>query len=212
MRVIDMQTWPRREHFKAFNANPQPHFSMTANLEVTDFYRAVKFSGASYTVAMMYAIARAANAIPEMRCRIRGESVVEHEVVHPSATILAEDELFRFCNVEYTEDFQEFAQRVVQVIAYVRGHPGLVDDHGRDDYLFMTAIPWVSFTSFSHPGHLHPANSIPQFAWGKRFDEGALLKMPLTVMVHHAVVDGLHVGRFYEKIQEIFHQPELVFG
>ena len=212
MRIIDMQTWPRREHFKAYNASAMPHFSMTANLDLTAYYPAVKRSGASYTVAVMYAIARAANAVPELRCRIRGDTVVEHETVHPSTTILAEDELFRFLSVEYAPDFPVFARRAAERMAYVRQHVTLQDEPGRDDFLFMTSIPWVSFTSFTHPGHLNAADSIPLFAWGKRFAEGGLIKMPLSVTVHHAVVDGLHVGRFYEQIQEIFSRPEVVFG
>jgi chloramphenicol O-acetyltransferase len=32
------------------------------------------------------AVSRAANAAPELRCRIRGEMVIEHAVVHPSIT------------------------------------------------------------------------------------------------------------------------------
>ena len=212
MRIIDMQSWPRRGHFKAFNASANPHFSMCVNLDLTAFYPAVKGSGASFTVAVVYAVARAANAVPELRCRIRGETVVEHAVVHPSTTILAKDELFRFCQIDYTQDFQVFAARAGEKIAYALSQEGLDDDLGRDDLLFMTAIPWVSFTSFTHPGHLHPAHSIPQFAWGKRFAQGRLTRMPLEIQVHHALVDGLHVGRFYEQIQGIFHQPELVFG
>ena len=96
MRTIDMQTWPRREHFKIFNSFDQPHFNMCANVDLTTFYRVVKQSGISFTSAIVYVLARASNDIPEFRYRIRGESVVEYEVVHPSATILVDDDLFSF--------------------------------------------------------------------------------------------------------------------
>jgi chloramphenicol O-acetyltransferase type A len=86
------------------------------------------------------------------------------------------------------------------------------EDQGRDDLLFMTAIPWVSFTSFMHPLKLYPADSVPRFAWGKFFQDGKSLKMPLSVQGHHAVMDGLHVGRFYEEIQTYLNQPEIIFG
>ena len=212
MRFIDMQTWPRREHFQAFNACANPHFSLCANLDLTAFRQAVKQSGTSFTVAMVYAISRISNGIPQFRYRIRGEAVVEHEIVHPSATILAQNDLFTFCTIEYTQDFHDFAARAAQTMAYVRAHPTLKDDPGRDDFLFMTAIPWVSFTAFVPPGHVHPAHSIPQFAWGKLFDEGKAIKMPVNVQVHHALVDGIHVGRFFEQLQDYFHRPELVLG
>jgi chloramphenicol O-acetyltransferase type A len=76
----------------------------------------------------------------------------------------------------------------------------------------MTAIPWVSFTSFMHPMHLHPADSVPRFAWGKFFEDGTLLKMPLSVQGHHALMDGIHMGRFYAEVQDYLDHPSLVLG
>ena len=212
MREIDMHTWPRREHFRLYNAFNHPHFSMCANVDITSFYPTVKEHGVSITVAIVYATSRAANSIPEFRYRIREEKVIEHEVVHPSVTILTDDDLFSFCEFNYTENFSRFAANAERSMADARDRPTLKDEPGRDDYLFMTAIPWVSFTSFTHPMRLHPADSIPRFAWGKFFEEGGLMKMPLEVQGHHAVMDGLHMGRFYTAVQNYLHQPDLFLG
>jgi len=38
------------------------------------------------------------------------------------------------------------------------------------------------------------------------------LKMPLSVQGHHAVMDGIHMGRFYETVQDYLHHPEVVLG
>ena len=212
MRYIDMQNWLRRKHFKFFNAYEQPHFGMSANVDLTKFYPVVKKRGFSSTVAIVYVLSRVANAIPEFRYRIRGEKVVEHEIVHPSITILTGDDLFSFCTLDYIERFSEFAARATERIAYVQEHPTLEDEPGQDNLLFMTAIPWVSFTSLMHPIQLRPADSVPRFAWGKFYEDGEFLKMPLAVQVHHALMDGIHVGRYYKKLQDYLHHPGLVLG
>jgi chloramphenicol O-acetyltransferase type A len=31
--------------------------------------------------------------------------------------------------------------------------------------------------------------------------------MPVSVEVHHALVDGIHVGRFLERFQTLLRQP-----
>ncbi len=31
--------------------------------------------------------------------------------------------------------------------------------------------------------------------------------MPLAVQVHHALMDGVHVGKFYARIQEYLSEP-----
>jgi chloramphenicol O-acetyltransferase type A len=209
MRYLDMQTWPRREHFKVFGAFDHPHFGMVANLDITAFHAAVKQRGFSITIAIVYVIARAANSIPEFRYRLRPEGVVEHEIVHPSFTVLVDEDTFTFCNCEYNQDFKAFTETVVKQIAFVKANPSLKDKSQRDDMLFMTAIPWVSFTSFMHPMHLNPADSVPRFAWGKFFEEGRSLKMPLGVQVHHALMDGLHVGRYYAEVERCFNHPEI---
>ena len=212
MRYIDMQTWPRRDHFRLFSSFNHPHFSMCANVDVTAFYPFVKRHGYSLTVSMVYVIARASNSIPEFRQRIRGDQVVEHEIVNPGFTILIDKDLFTFCAVEYTENFSEFASRVANNVAYVKAHPDLENNAEKDDVLYMSPIPWVSFTSFSHPMQLHPADSVPRFAWGKYFQESETWKMPLSVQGHHAVMDGIHMGRFYETVQDYLHHPEAVLG
>jgi chloramphenicol O-acetyltransferase type A len=212
MRTIDIETWSRREHFQFLSTFDLPHFGMCANVDLTTFYPAVKQWGTSITVAIVYVLARAANTIPEFRQRIRGGAVVEHEVVHPSWTVLRDADLFTFCAVEYTEDFSLFAARAAEQMAYMKEHPTLEDEPGRDDLLFMTAIPWVSFTSFLHPLHLHPVDSVPRLAWGKFFTEGASLKMPLGVQVHHALMDGIHAGRFYGEVEGLLREPDLVLG
>jgi chloramphenicol O-acetyltransferase type A len=212
MRHINLESWPRREHFKVFGAFDHPHFGMCANVDLTAFYPFVKRHGISFTVAIVYVLARAANAIPEFRYRIRAGKVVEHEIVHPSGTILTDEDLFTFCTFDYIENFSEFAARAAEQIAYVKEHLTLEDEPGQDDLLFMTAIPWVSFTSFMHPLHLDPADSVPRFAWGKFFEEGKFLKMPLSVQGHHALMDGVHMGRFYAEVEDYLHHPGSVLG
>ena len=212
MRHINLETWSRREHFKVFSAFDHPHFSMCANVDLTTFYPVVRQRGISFNVATVYVLARAANAIPEFRYRIRAGEVVEHEIVHPATTILTNEDLFTFCTFDYTEDFSLFAARAAEQIAYVKEHLTLEDEPGRDDLLFMTAIPWVSFTSFMHPMHLHPADSVPRFAWGKFFEDGEFLKMPLDVQAHHALMDGVHVGRYFAEVEDYLHHPGSVLG
>jgi chloramphenicol O-acetyltransferase type A len=189
-----------------------PHFGLCANVELTAFYPYVKKMGISFNVAIVYLLARAANEIPECRQRIRKGEVVEHDIVHPSTTVLAGEDLFSFCPIPYSEKFSIFAPRAAERIAYVQEHRTVEDDPGRDDLLYLTAMPWVSFTSVVHPIDLNPADSVPRIAWGKFFKEGELLKMPLGLQAHHALMDGIHVGNFYEKAQDYLDHPGFVLG
>jgi chloramphenicol O-acetyltransferase type A len=135
MRKIDRQSWPRREHFELFNTFNHPHFNMCANVDLTRFLPYVKEQGLSFTVAVVYVISRAANAIPEFRFRLRDGEIIEHETVSPSVTILVANELFSFCTFDYTPDFSEFASRASHQMAAVKANPTLKDPPNRDDLL-----------------------------------------------------------------------------
>lgn len=212
MREIDVETWARREHFETFRAFHFPHFTMCADVDVTALLAAVRQRSASVTSAIVYVLARAANDIPEFRQRIRGDTVVEHVRVHPSITILVDDDLFSFCSLDYDDDFTAFAAHVQERVAHVMKYPTLAGLPGRDDLLYMTAIPWVSFTSFSHPIPSLPADSIPRFAWGKFHQNGNQEQMPLSVQGHHALVDGLHIARYYDRVNAYLQDPETALG
>lgn len=212
MRTIDMQTWSRKQHFHLYNSLNHPHFNMCANVDLTSFLPFLKENSISFNAAVVYLISLTANAIPEFRYRIHGESVIEHEVVHPSTTILVSADVFSFCTCFHTEKFIDFLEKYTQKVAYLKEHPDLEVESTDDDLLFLTAIPWISFTSFMHPVNMHPCDSIPRFAWGKYFREGDRVRMPLSVQGHHAIMDGIHMAKFYNLIQDYFHQPQPVLA
>jgi chloramphenicol O-acetyltransferase type A len=212
MRIIDLASWPHRAAFEIYRHFDYPHFNLTANIEVDEFTAAVKARSASFTIAVVYTLARAANELQPFRLRIHGEQVVEHERVDPSFTVLLEDERFSFCTVEYRSDFQSFSAEAAEHIEQVRRRPTLEDEAGQDNLLFMTSIPWISFTSMQHPIHMHPVDSVPRLGWGRIFKDHGQLRMPLSVQVNHALMDGLHVGRYYELVTALMANPDQLFG
>ena len=212
MKNIPLEEWPRKEHYQFFRDFDYPYFSLCADMDVSIFTPMIKAHKISFTAAMMYLIARVANGIPEFRQQIREEGPIEHPVVHPSATILSRDDLFTFCTVKYESEFREFIRKAEREIALVKEQPGLEEKIQDDSMLFMSSIPWVSFTSFHHPLKLHPADSVPRFAWGKYRQEGDRVVMPLSVQGHHALMDGLHVGLFYRDFQELLDQSNTLIA
>lgn len=64
-------------------------------------------------------------------------------------------------------------------------------------------IPWVSFSSFKHARNSKlELNGIPKFVFGKYVKEDKIIKMPFSIEVHRALIDGLHVGKLLEILQD----------
>ncbi|AZR74387.1 chloramphenicol acetyltransferase [Anoxybacter fermentans] len=210
MKYIDLDNWPRKRHFNFFKQMDYPHFSLCANVDLTKIYPFIKENNLSFFKTILYIAVRTANNIKEFRYRIRGEKIIEHEIIHPAFTVLREDEVFSFCRADYKEDFIEFCKEVAKKMDMVKKNLCLEDEPGKDNHLIITSIPWISFTSLSHPINLDPTDSIPRIAWGKYFKENGKLKIPLSVQVHHALMDGLHVGKYFSAFQNLLNHPEKI--
>jgi chloramphenicol O-acetyltransferase type A len=78
----------------------------------------------------------------------------------------------------------------------------------RDDVIYHTTLPWLSFTSFAHARTKGRGDSVPRIVFGKFSKEGDRLMMPISVEVHHALVDGLHVGRFFNNLETALVTPQ----
>lgn len=211
MKYIDMENWNRKNHFDYFKGLDYPHFNICANVDITEFYKFIKEKGFPFFISFLYAAVRTANSIKEFRYRIRGGKVIEHETVDPSFTVMTSKDVFSFCPAKYFESFGEFLLNTSRVIEEAKNQVILEDEPGRDDMLFITSIPWVSFTSVSHPIIMNPVDSIPRIAWGKYFEENGRVKIPLSIQAHHALVDGIHAGQYFMIIQEILDKPDKFF-
>ncbi|MFK8102937.1 MAG: CatA-like O-acetyltransferase [Saprospiraceae bacterium] len=213
MKKIELTDPHRKKHFEFFSRMDQPHLSICANVEIQHLLAFIKKEKLSFTPTLVYLVTRVANELPRFRQRIRATEVVEHELVHPSFTVAtADEEVFSFCTVDYTRSFHPFQKRARAEMEAMRTAPSMADESGRDDYLFLSAIPWISFTGVQHAMHYHPGDSVPRIVWGKYFVAQDLIKMPLSVQAHHAVVDGVHIGRYFQKFQKYAHEPHLLLS
>lgn len=204
---IDIESWPRKAQYKLFKQMDYPHFNICANVDITEMYSYIKTKEISFFRAMIFLTSKTANKITEFKYRMEDDKVVQYDSIHPSFTFLTQPEVFSFCHADYTDDFQCFLERVEEQIEQLNGKVDVKDEPNRNDRVFITSMPWVSFTSVTHPINLSPSDSIPRIAWGKYFEENGKLKLPVSVQVNHALMDGLHVGKYFSLLQDILDNP-----
>ena len=72
--------------------------------------------------------------------------------------------------------------------------------------IHISAIPWICFTALSHARHFAFKESNPKISFGKLIHENNKILLPVSVHVHHALIDGYHVGQFFEKFQNSLNE------
>jgi chloramphenicol O-acetyltransferase type A len=207
VQVINLDTWERSTHYKFFKRMDYPHYNICVNVDITNFLTQTAEDKIPFYYAMIYAATYALNQREEFRYRIRGEQVVLHDLIHPSFTDMAEgSDLFKMVTVNMQQSIVQFTEKAQEKSKRQKNYFVAEDVEGRDDLTFITSIPWVSFTHLSHTISFNKDDSIPRLAWGKYFKEGSKILLPFSIQAHHSFVDGIHMGRYINGLQQYLNE------
>jgi chloramphenicol O-acetyltransferase type A len=200
---LDLDRWPRKEHFDFFRKFDEPFWGAVVDIDCTKAYQNAKASNASFFVWYLYKTLVAINAIESFRYRIDAGQIIIHDRIDASATISREDGSFGFSLIEFDADFEVFSKAALIEIARVKNTPGLFTrSFDQDNLIHFSSIPWVNFMSLSHARSFSFPDSCPKISFGKMtVAEDGKRTMPMSVHVHHALMDGLHVGQFVDCFQ-----------
>ncbi|WP_343330243.1 chloramphenicol acetyltransferase [Polaribacter staleyi] len=202
MNYLDIDNWNRKQHFEHFSKLEDPYFGITANVEVTNVFNKSKLQKESFFAMYLHDCLKALNKVENFKYRIVTENKVAiSDVLHASATIARADNTFGFSFINFSEDFKTFNQNFLNEKERILNSTDLFPPINSDDCIYCSALPWVSFTGHKEPNSGQKNESIPKLAFGKIFKENTKIMMPVAISVNHALVDGYHIGLFFEEYQ-----------
>lgn len=213
-RFLDLEGWPRRGSFEFFRGFAHPHFNVCAPLEVEPLLRLTRgMADVSFTLAALYLALRVANEYEPLRYRLEEGRVRVHERVDAGSTALIGGERLAFVYFPFERSFAAFQEGARHARAAVAEGPARLDARDeRTDLLHFSSLPWVSFTSLTHARRGMRDDSVPKLAFGRYQRSGRRTSMPVSLEVHHALLDGVHVGQFFERLQAYLAAPAAALG
>lgn len=205
--LLDLENWPRKEHFLFFKEMDEPFFGITTTIDCTKAYKTAKQLGTSFFVYYLHKTIVAVNAIESFRYRIVKDAIYIYDTIDVSATIMREDKTFGFSLIEYSPDFEVFAKNTSEEIQRIQNTSGLFTrEFPNNNLIHFSAIPWINFTALSHARSYTFPDSCPKISFGKMMvDETGKRTMSMSVHVHHGLMDGYHVGQFVDYFQELMN-------
>ena len=199
--MIDMSTYPRQAHFAYFNAMPDPYVGVTVDVEVGPMLEVCRKESWPFFLSFLYCVGRAANAVPELRQRIREGGIIEFDACDTSHTVLRDDGTYSYCRLDCMKPFDQFLTEAERRHEEAKVQVNLDDGEDGIGLLFLSCVPWLHYTGLRQPVPT-PADSNPRITWGKYITEHGRTTMPVTLLANHALVDGVHIGAFYDKLRE----------
>ena len=203
MNYIDLEHYPRRSHFEYFRHLAYPYVGMTAQMDVTNLVRAAKEREGSTFLACLYAAAQAANSVPELRQRIVDERIAQFDHCDTAHTVALPDHTFCNCRTDCRRSFDEFLTYGRECQEQAKTCHGFVSTQDDEtDLIFVSCVPWVAFTQVIQPVTI-PADSNPRIVFGKYVRQDGKVMMSLAIEANHGLVDGYHIGLFYQAFEDI---------
>jgi chloramphenicol O-acetyltransferase type A len=207
-KFLDVTTWARRDLFEFFRRYDNPYFNVCTQLDVTTLLAHLRrHPPVSVSLTLHYLALRVANEIEPFRYRLKDGKVIIHDVIHGGTIVLLPNESFNFAYFDYQEDFGTFMSEAQRAVDEVKLGDKPFSASPNEDRIHFTILPWLTFTSFAHARNWGREDSIPKIAFGKFTTENGRTRLPISVEVHHGLMDGLHVGRYLTRFQELAEEP-----
>lgn len=203
MKKIDVSQWDRFETYQYFMKLDHPRYLMTFDLDVTKFYHMTKKNHQSFYLSFIHFIMTILNKYDSFKYRMIDDEVIYYDKIHPSFTDLIEGtDRFKFITINYEVDCASFITHAKEKSLRQGNQFVDLEQEERQDLVYITTFPWASFTQVTHAGNDDPKDAIPRLVWGKFRDVDGKLWMPFSIEVHHAFVDGYHLGLFIQEVMK----------
>jgi len=208
-KKLNIEDWNRKDPFYFFKNYDNPFFNICTEVDITELYNLSKKEEFSFFIASLYASTKAANLVEEFRYRIKDDGVIIYDEIHAGSTVLNKDDTFGFSYFDFASSFKEFNQRAKKVLQNMLQKKGDFDPRdNQDNLIHYSVIPWISFFSISHPRKFKMNDSIPKIVFGKYTNKEDRLMMPVSIDVHHSLLDGFHVAKYLDTFQKILNDEK----
>lgn len=201
VRLLDMSKYARKAHFDYFRSLQYPYVGVTVDQDVTNAYNFSKETGRSFYLTFLHAVALAADAVPELRQRIQGDQIIEYSECPTSHTERTSGVEYCYCTLYHhmsLSDYYALAEEARRNCA----SNGITEDANVESMYFISTIPWLHYTALIQPVACGDESN-PRITWGRfKETEAGRIIMPVSILAHHALVDGSHIAQFYTNLDQ----------
>lgn len=205
-RIIDKDTYYRKDVFRHFSEDCKCSTSMTARIDVTELVNYSRRKGTKFYIDFLYILSKVLNSRDDYKMGYLWETdeLICYDTVNPAHYIFHEDT--ETCTPVYTtyyEDYETFYKNALADIERAKKtrEYGL-DARNHPNWFDASYISWLSYDSLNielPDGYLYFA---PIINWGRYREENGRLMMPVTVRINHAIADGYLIANVYRLLEK----------
>lgn len=203
---INLETWERRASFHFFKNFTEPYHGVCLRIDCTATYHYAKQHCLSVFLSLLHRSLVAAHQVENFRTRIVDGIVWRYEQINAGSAVGRANGTIGLGHYQFRPHIDEFVREASIELDRVRQKDD-IERYPEPNLIRYSVLPWFDFTSISHARDFSLEDSAPRLTFGKITEADGRCTMPLSIHVHHALVDGLHVAQFVEKFQHSLDAP-----
>ena len=204
---IDLETWERRASFDFFKSFTEPYHGVCLRVDCTGTFNYAKEHRLSVFLSLLHRSLVAAHEVENFKTRLVGGTVWRYELINGGSAVGRENGTIGLGHYQFRPQIDEFVREAAIEVDRVRQRDD-IERYPEANLIRYSVLPWFDFTSISHARDFSHEDSAPRITFGKITEAGGRCTMPVSIHVHHALVDGLHVAQFVEKFQCCLDAPD----
>ena len=206
---INLDTWERRALLHLFNSFSEPFHGVCLRIDCTESFLFAKQARISVFQTLLHRALVAAHQVENFMTRIVDGTVWRYATIHGGSAIGRPNGTIGFGHYPYQPELLPFVREASAELDRVKGRNDL-ERYAGQDLIRFSVLPWFDFTSISHARNFSAQDTAPQITFGKITEVGGRFTMPVSIHVHHALADGLHVAQFVTQFERCLAAPEIV--
>jgi chloramphenicol O-acetyltransferase type A len=204
---INLETWERRASFQFFKSFTEPYHGVCLRVDCTETYRYAKQHQLSVFLSLLHRSLIAAHQVENFRTRIVDGDVWRYELINGGSAVGRANGTIGLGHYQFRPQIDEFVRDASIELDRVRQRDD-IERYPDANLIRYSVLPWFDFTSISHARDFAHEDSAPRITFGKITEAEGRRTMPVSIHVHHALADGLHVAQFVERFQHSLEAPD----
>lgn len=203
---LDYNEWKRKDAYDFFSAYQNPTMCLTSKVKLANFNDYIKSNNLSFYPAFAHCCLEALSKIPESFNRVIDGKLYYSKSLYAGFTILDKNNNINFTEpIKYESEILKFNSEYKKHRDMILNSPDNYDSKRKNEKhitIYMTCIPWISFTSAINPIKDSYDDNI-RLCWGKFYKENNELMIDVSLQVHHGLFDGMQMCIFFKELQNI---------
>ena len=178
---------------------PNPMVTFFKTLDVTNLIKVSKKRKLKFNMLLDYCIGKAAAGIKEFYILPVGEKLMKYDTIAVNTIVKNKDGEVSSCDILFTEDLDKFN---LDYLKYTTETAKTCQDRDLSEESMVIGTSAIVDTEID--GAVGMNSGIfnnPFVIWGKYRKKLFRYYLPISFQFHHTQMDGAHVGRFLENLQ-----------